>query len=117
MATTVKFYNDGEKVSEIVSIGYIPADMKAVPDSKHLATSGAVAKAAADSVEGVIGNTIDGEELTIHGTGLTYEAGNFYASHDKILYCTTASSTEAEFAVLGGVVQALNYLKELLSTP
>lgn len=45
MSTIVRFYKDGKKVKEIISIGYLPVDERPVEGSRHLVTSGAVAEA------------------------------------------------------------------------
>ena len=44
MSTIVKFFKDGKKVKEIISIGYLPVDEQPVENSHHLITSGAVAE-------------------------------------------------------------------------
>lgn len=41
MSTIVRFYKDGKKVKEIISIGYLPVDESPVEGSRHLVTSGA----------------------------------------------------------------------------
>lgn len=56
MSTIVRFYKDGKKVKEIISIGYLPVDESPVEGSRHLVTSGAVAEAVC-GITGLVSET------------------------------------------------------------
>lgn len=56
MSTIVRFYKDGKKVKEIISIGYLPVDERPVEGSRHLVTSGALAEAVG-GITGLVSET------------------------------------------------------------
>lgn len=79
-----------------------------VENSKYPVTSGAV-YGVRHLIDPNLYDPNTGESMTIEGTGLSYTKGWYYVFGDSLFICDSATSTQAEFTGVDGLVIALNY--------
>lgn len=101
MATIVKFYKDGRNVKDITSIGYLPVDLNARKDSKHLLASGAVATISSNFAPDYTKKTYEANSYVMNG-GVLYTNENAIGTAEDWNPAHWTQTTVAEMMASAG---------------